>query len=661
MEINMLSFSKKLYFGFGAVIFLLILVGVVSFITIKNSSSGFSDYRSQSRATNAASGIQANLLMVRMNVKDYLISSSQKDIEEFNFYLDKTNQFIKNAELDLKERGWIQKLNVVDSKLLTYKASFEQVIKLTKKSDQASKNVLDVKGPIIEKMMTELLLNFKNSGDINSAHKTSLMLRNLLLARLYVIKFRSNNEDNSIVRVNNEFTQMNQQLEDLIAAQQTPLPLLKQLQTDIDIYSAGFNTLTTAIKARNKIVDSTLNIIGPEVAEMLSQLKLDIKKQQDLMGPELESQNTTAIYIIGIFVVVATLLGMLIVFLITRSTFKQLGGDPQVVSDITRRVSKGELDMSLPDNNEPPESLYADIRVMIESLKDKAKLAQRIADGDLSSDVKLASEKDVLGLALKSMVTTLSEVLNQVQMAGDQIAAGSMQVSTFSQSLAEGATQQKDSLVSIAASIEELSTQTTANANSANEAHKLAETAQKAILLGQKHMQDMILAMSEIKDAGDQISAFIKTIDEIAEQTNLLALNAAIEAARAGEQGRGFAVVADEVRSLAARSTIAAEETAKLILLSSGKTQNGTHIAQSTASALEKVFEGINSTSDFVATIARASNEQAIAVDEVTRGVSQVSDVVEVNALASVQGAAAAEELTGQTRSMRDMMMKFKF
>lgn len=656
----MLSFSKKLYLGFGTVIFLLLIVGIVSFIAINSSSSGFSEYRSQSKASNAASGVEANLLMVRMNVKDYLISSSEKDIKEFNLYFDKTQQIIKNAQVDINEQKWVNTLKDVEAKLVNYNNSFKQVITLTKESDTASQGVLNINGPLMEKAMTTLLLDFKNSNNISSAHKTALMLRHLLLARLYVIKFKSTSDSSAVERVKNEFLLMNQLLDELIAEQQS-LSLLKQIQTDTKDYMNAFDIMVTDTNARNKIVDNTLNVIGPEVASTLSSLKADIKAQQDVMGPELVSQNTTAIYIIGFSVVLAVVLGVLVIIVITRSTFKQLGGDPQIVCDITRRVSKGELDMTLPDNNEPAESLYAGIREMIGSLKDKANLAQKIADGDLSSDVELASDKDVLGLALKSMVSTLSEVLNQVQIAGDQIAAGSSDVSKFSQSLAQGATQQKDSLVSIAASIEELSTQTSANAQSANEANKLAESAQKAILLGQQHMQDMIVAMAEIKDAGDQISTFIKTIDEIAEQTNLLALNAAIEAARAGEQGRGFAVVADEVRSLASRSTVAAEETAKLILLSSNKTENGTQIAQSTASALENVFEGMNSTSDFVATIARASNEQAIAVEELTQGVSEVSNVVELNALASDQGAAAAEQLTGQTRSMKEMMLKFKF
>ena len=173
-------------------------------------------------------------------------------------------------------------------------------------------------------------------------------------------------------------------------------------------------------------------------------------------------------------------------------------------------------------------------------------------------------------------------------------------------------------------------------------------------------MNLMVSAMAEITDSSQKISQFITTIDEIAAQTNLLALNAAIEAARAGEQGRGFAVVAEEVRNLAARSTIAAEETSKLIELSVNKTVHGSAIAAETAESLQLIFEHIGTTSELVNEIANASNEQAVGAEEINKGISEIDGITQKNSEAALTSAASAEQLSTQAEHLKIMLSKFK-
>jgi methyl-accepting chemotaxis protein len=296
---------------------------------------------------------------------------------------------------------------------------------------------------------------------------------------------------------------------------------------------------------------------------------------------------------------------------------------------------------------------------MATNLEAKAHLANGIAQGDLTQEVVLASDRDMLGKALEAMTINLNQVISQIQISGDQIATGSGEVADSSQTLSQGATEQASSLEEISASLNQMSSQTTTNAENANQANTLSNEAQQAAQNGTNQMHSMVASMEEINLSAQSISKIIKTIDEIAFQTNLLALNAAVEAARAGQQGKGFAVVAEEVRNLAARSAKAAAETTELIEGSVEKTKNGSVIAKSAAGALEEIVGSVTKVADLVSEIAAASTEQAQGVSQINLGVNQIDQVTQQNTASAEEGAAAAEELSSQASQLKHMLSRF--
>jgi methyl-accepting chemotaxis protein len=226
--------------------------------------------------------------------------------------------------------------------------------------------------------------------------------------------------------------------------------------------------------------------------------------------------------------------------------------------------------------------------------------------------------------------------------------------------LSQGSTEQASSIEEITASMTQVSAQTKQNAANANQANQLALAAKENAVEGNGQMQGMVKAMAEINDSSSNISKIIKVIDEIAFQTNILALNAAVEAARAGQHGKGFAVVAEEVRNLAARSANAAKETTEMIENSIRKVEAGTEIANNTASALNKIVDGVAKAAELVGDIASASNEQATGIAQINQAISQVAQVVQTNSATAEESAAASEELSSQAELLKNAVNRFR-
>lgn len=393
------------------------------------------------------------------------------------------------------------------------------------------------------------------------------------------------------------------------------------------------------------------------------QIKTFKQREEVLMTERLADFNSTSnlvIYIAIFGTLIACAAGLFAAIGISKNIMQQLGGEPSTIAYIAKNIAKGDLDFAIDRVDGNNTGAYAEILNMLDNLKQKSVVARKIAGGDLNTTVELASDKDVLGYAFLEMIESLNKLVNQIQTTSGTISSGSQQVATSSKDLFEGANQQSISVETISASLTELTSQVSINSENANGANNLATKVLDAARNGQLQMEEMVTAMNEINQSGQEIVGFIKTIDEIAEQTNLLALNAAIEAARAGEQGRGFAVVADEVRNLAARSAKTAQETARIIDLSTAKTENGSAIANQTTGSLKDIFNSINEMSDLVALIAQASNEQTVASEEISRSINEIDVVTKTSVSSAKQSADVSKELNTNVDFLGDVLRHFK-
>ena len=259
-------------------------------------------------------------------------------------------------------------------------------------------------------------------------------------------------------------------------------------------------------------------------------------------------------------------------------------------------------------------------------------------------------------LVVRGVNRVLVQSVAELSEGAEQTASAALQVSSSSQSLAQGSAEQAASLEETSASSEEINSMARKNTENSRGAADLVTQSQQKFVETNQSLEQMVVAMDEIKTSSDKISKIIKTIDEIAFQTNILALNAAVEAARAGEAGMGFAVVADEVRNLAQRCAQAAKDTAALIEESIAKSNDGKAKVDQVAVAIRAITGESGQVKTLVDEVNLGSQEQARGIEQVAKAITQMEQVTQKTAASAEECASAAEELNAQSATLREIV-----
>jgi methyl-accepting chemotaxis protein len=307
-----------------------------------------------------------------------------------------------------------------------------------------------------------------------------------------------------------------------------------------------------------------------------------------------------------------------------------------VAASYVERISKGDLPSQITDTYQGEfNTIKNNLNTLIEAMHEVTRTAERIAEGDLTVNVRERSAEDKLMQALSTMITGITRVVSDIRNIAEEVGAASGSISTAATQVSNGATAQAASAEEASSSMEEMVSNIKQNADNAQQTEKIATKSAKDAGDSGKSVREAVNAMKEI-------ASKISIIEEIARQTNLLALNAAIEAARAGEHGKGFAVVAAEVRKLAERSQKAAGEINQLSV-------STVNVAEKAGEMLDKLVPDIQRTAELVQEITAASREQDTGAEQINKALQQLEKVIQQNASASEEMASTTEELTTQS------------
>ncbi len=411
-------------------------------------------------------------------------------------------------------------------------------------------------------------------------------------------------------------------------------------------------------EAREHMVE--LDKFGALATKKMEEVEIDAGKSMDAameMGDNAVAQANILIIVISLISIIT---GIVIGFMMSRAISIPILS----CSKAAEAIAKGDLESEdvVVKSRDEIGILAESFAAMKDSLKYKQGIIEQIAEGagDFTIEVELASEKDTFGKFIQRMLGSLNEVLSQVSASSEQVTSGSAQVSSASQSLSQGASEQASSLEEITSSITEINSQAKQNADNASEANAIAKQSMDNAQNGDNQMKELVSAMTGINESAEGIKKIVKVIDDIAFQINLLALNANVEAARAGKYGKGFAVVAEEVRNLAGRSATSVQETTQMVEDAIKNVEGGNQLVETTAAQLAEIVNAASKVTNLVEEIAVASKEQAQGLEQINVGLGQVDQVTQSNTSSAEECASASEELASQSQQLMAMVGKFK-
>ncbi|CAH6831688.1 Methyl-accepting chemotaxis protein [Vibrio chagasii] len=589
-----LSIALKIKLGFAICLLFFVISGLVSYKGIQTLSNGFSQYSELSHKATQSGNIQVHFLQMRLASERYL--ESLDDQYEANYQSSKLaiDDLLNNLIETTTNTDSLSSLQLVQDSVAAFDTAYGSMKQSQLMIDQLVNVEMVKRETNALKAAQSLLYESYNNNDPNASLYAGMLMENFLAAKIAVISYSNNNDLKTYEAGKDIFEYALPGIEgDIESLKSSPYQseLIEDFSNQREAYAKGFEQVHQQM-LENTQRTATLSSIGDSLAIAVADAQSILEQQKQALTPELQASETRSIQIIILLTGVALVIGMTSAVLVTRSITKGIAQ----VKQITNELSQGNLN----------------VEVNIESKNEIGELLTNM-------EITIESLRDIVGQVNRSSVRIgeMSESLNQV-----------------TNNSSTNATQLNSEMMNISTAVDQLASSTSEIASSANHASQVANQATENVAMGLKEVdktlheigsadESMQVSSQKVTDLHKEsmnIGAILEVIKGVSEQTNLLALNAAIEAARAGEQGRGFAVVADEVRTLAKRTQDSASQIDELI----------TSLQRGAKDALESIKESHSTVSD-ASTQAQQASQNLHVINQHIQDLNQANSQIAVS------------------------------